>query len=195
MRIVAGELRGRRIEAPTGEGTRPTVDRVREALFSSLYSLRGGFEHAIVLDAFAGSGALGIEAISRGAAYAVFYESDAHAADTVARNVRSCGIASDVVRIVKRDVLSAPPANQSPPFDLVFLDPPYAYDAQRVLDMVRSLADGGAMSPQAIIVYEHDLKAKEAVSSAAVKSGFAVHAQKKYGKTAVTLMEASEESL
>ena len=76
MRIVAGEFRGRSIEAPRGENTRPTTDRVREALMSSLYSLRGGFEGAVVLDAFAGTGALGLEALSRGARSATFYEND-----------------------------------------------------------------------------------------------------------------------
>ena len=76
MRIVAGRMRGKTIEAPTGDGTRPTTDRVREALFSSLYSLRGGFDGAVVLDAFAGSGALGLEALSRGARSCTFVERD-----------------------------------------------------------------------------------------------------------------------
>ena len=180
MRIVAGTLRGRSIDAPTGEGTRPTTDRVREALFSSLYSLRGGFEGAVVLDAFAGSGALGIEALSRGAASAVFYERDAKAAAVLKRNLSACGIDAPVIQ---RDVLALPPVAQGPRFDLVFLDPPYAFDAAQVLEMTKSLGLGDA-----IIVYEHDIKAKEDVAEAAEAAGFEVAASKKYGKTGITIL-------
>ena len=179
MRIVAGTLRGRPIEAPKGQGTRPTVDRVREALFSSLYSLRGGFEGAVVLDAFAGSGALGIEALSRGARQAVFYESDKAAANVVKRNLASLGIEA---LVVQRDVLAAPPTMQDPPFDLVFLDPPYAYDPVNVLEMARAL--GG----NPIVVYEHDLKRADETVRAAETCSFAVHASKKYGKTGITIL-------
>lgn len=181
MRIVAGELKGRAIDAPQGDGTRPTIDRVREALFSSLYSMRGGFEGAVVLDAFAGSGALGIEAISRGAASAVFYESDAKAASVLKRNLATCGIEA---RVVQRDILAAPPTGHVPKFDLVFLDPPYAYDATRVLEMVKSLD-----LDDAIIVYEHDIKSKDAAAEAAESVGFEVVASKKYGKTGITIMK------
>ena len=183
MRIVAGALKGRAIEAPKGDGTRPTTDRVREALFSSLYSLRGGFEGAVVLDAFAGSGALGIEAISRGAESAVFYESDAKAAAVLKRNLAACDVDA---RVVQKDVLAAPPTGQNPKFDLVFLDPPYAYDASRVLEMTKSLGLSGA-----IIVYEHDIKSKDAVAAAAGQAGFEVAASKKYGKTGVTILKES----
>ena len=187
MRIVAGTLRGRSIAAPQGEGTRPTVDRVREALFSSLYSLRGGFEGANVLDAFAGSGALGIEALSRGSASAVFCERDAKAAAVTRANVEACGLGSQAM-VVQRDVMQAPPANQVAPFDLVFLDPPYAYDPAAVLAMVRSLADAHALAGGAIIVYEHAITAKEAVAQAAGQAGFEFVASKKYGKTGVTTL-------
>ncbi len=84
VRIIAGEHRGRRLEAPKGDGTRPTIDRVRESLMSALASARGGFDDAVVLDAFAGSGALGLEALSRGAACACFCEKDASAASALA---------------------------------------------------------------------------------------------------------------
>lgn len=187
MRIVAGTLKGRTIEAPSGDGTRPTIDRVREALFSSLYSLRGGFEGAVVLDAFAGSGALGIEALSRGAAAAVFYERDKSAASVLERNVRACGLDAARVRVARRDVLVAPPAAQRPAFDMVFLDPPYAYDAAEVLDMVRALGQAGALVPGAIVVYEHDVKAADDVARAAEEFGFDLHASRKYGKTGVTI--------
>ena len=95
MRIIAGEYRGRRLEAPKGQGTRPTTDRVRESLMSAIHSARGGFEDARVLDAFAGSGALACEALSRGAASAVLCERDRDAAATIERNLRTwrCGLA------------------------------------------------------------------------------------------------------
>ena len=180
MRIVAGKFRGRSIDAPTGEGTRPTTDRAREALFSSLYSLRGGFEGAVVLDAFAGSGALGIEAISRGARQAVFCESDSKAAAVLKRNLSALGIDAPVLR---RDVLAMPPVGYEPAFDLVFLDPPYAYDAKRVLEMAKTLRLAGA-----ITVYEHAAESKGAVAEAAGQAGFAIAASKKYGKTGVTIL-------
>ena len=185
MRIVAGTLRGRSIEAPSGDGTRPTVDRVREALFSSLFSLRGGFEGAVVLDAFAGSGALGIEALSRGAASAVFFEKNPKAAAVCKRNLDACDLSAAVV---KRDILSSPPLTQKPAFDLIFLDPPYAYDAAGVLEMVKSLVQSGAAASDAIIVYEHDIASKGDVAQAAENAGFQVVASKKYGKTGVTLI-------
>lgn len=183
MRIVAGTLKGRRIEAPDGEGTRPTTDRVREALFSSLYSLRGGFEGAIVLDAFAGSGALGIEALSRGAAGAVFFECDADAAAVCERNLATCAIDAPVFR---RDILEAPPTTQRPPLDLVFLDPPYAYDAAQVLEAVVALQDASALAGGAIIVYEHSRDRGRETAAAGEAAGFEVVASRKYGKTGVT---------
>lgn len=189
MRIVAGELRGRTIAAPEGEGTRPTIDRVREALFSSLYSLRGGFDEAVVLDAFAGSGALGLEALSRGAQRAVFYERDAKAASVTRANVKACKL-DDGSRavVVQRDVLQAPPSGQAGAFDLVFLDPPYSYDPDVVLAMVRGLRDANALDDEAIIVYEHGIKSKDEVAQAAERAGFELVASKKYGKTGVTIL-------
>ena len=186
MRIVAGELRGRAIAAPEGEGTRPTTDRVREALFSSLFSLRGGFEGAIVLDAFAGSGALGIEALSRGAAFAAFVERDQKAAKVLEANVRACGLAPDRASVLRRDVMNGLPKVSPHPFDLVFLDPPYAYDASEVLAVVGALAEGGVVAPGAIIVYEHALKDADAVAAALAAAGCEVRPSKKYGKTGVT---------
>jgi 16S rRNA (guanine966-N2)-methyltransferase len=119
MRIVAGTLGGRRLKAPSGRGTRPTSDRVREALFSILGSVEG----VRVLDLFAGSGALGIEALSRGAASAVFVDSDQRAISAVRANLEDLGLEAEAHR---RDALlylrSAPEA----PFGLVFLDPPYS---------------------------------------------------------------------
>ena len=190
MRIVAGSLKGRTVDAPEGMDTRPTTDRVREALFSSLYSLLGGFEGLVVLDAFAGSGALGVEALSRGAERAVFCERDPKAAAVLAKNIRACGLDANKAQVVKRDVFKTP-FNASA-FDLVFLDPPYAYEPESVLSLVESLADAGALADDAVVVYEHALANKDSVIRAATERGFAIIASRKYGKTGVTMLEVSK---
>lgn len=120
MRIIAGKWRGRTIDAPPGLVTRPTADRVRETLFSMLASRIGSFEDLLVADLFAGSGALGFEALSRGAASATFVENDAAAAETIRGNAKRFG--ADV-QVVRGSALALP---RSQPFDLVFADPPYA---------------------------------------------------------------------
>jgi 16S rRNA (guanine(966)-N(2))-methyltransferase RsmD len=119
VRIVAGSFKGRRLQAPRGTNTRPTADRVREALFSILGRLDG----ERVLDLYAGSGALGIEALSRGAAEAVFVDSDQRAIEAIRRNLDAVGAQADVHR---RDALAYLRAATGGPFDLVFLDPPYS---------------------------------------------------------------------
>jgi 16S rRNA (guanine966-N2)-methyltransferase len=120
VRIIAGAWRGRPIEAPLGIATRPTADRVRETLFSMLASRLGSFEGLRVADLFAGSGALGFEALSRGAASATFVENDQTALAGIRRNAEKLG--ADV-KIVSGSALALP---RSEPFDLVFADPPYA---------------------------------------------------------------------
>lgn len=187
MRIVAGELRGKVIDAPAGDDTRPTVDRVREALFSSLYSLRGGFEEAVVLDAFAGSGALGIEALSRGADCAVFFERADKAVTVLKRNLAACKLGADRAVVLRRDVLSNPPTAVQGVFDLVFLDPPYAYSPSKALDLLCSMRQAGSLAPEAIIVYEHALKSADEVAAAFEAEGFELCSSKKYGKTGVTI--------
>jgi 16S rRNA (guanine966-N2)-methyltransferase len=117
VRVIAGQFRGRRLQAPAGARTRPTADRVREALFSMLGDLSG----VRVLDLYAGSGALGIEALSRGAAFAVFVERDARAAATIKRNLEALGAEAEVRR---QDALRFLASGEGP-FDLVFCDPPY----------------------------------------------------------------------
>ncbi len=146
MRIIAGEWRGRRLETPTGQATRPTADRVRETLFSMLTSRLGSFEDLRVADLFAGSGALGLEALSRGAASATFVESSPDAAATIHRNCDKFG-AMDRVEILGGSALAL---GRHGPFDLIFADPPYASGAGS--DIVRDvlyadwLAPGGWMS-------------------------------------------------
>lgn len=144
MRIIAGKWRGRPIEAPPGIGTRPTADRARETLFSMLASRIGSFEGLRVADLFAGSGALGLEALSRGAAGAVFVESDTKARAIIRRNARKLGAA---VEILGGSALALPRAD---PFDLVFADPPYGpgsgFVAVEAVAKAEWLAPGGWMS-------------------------------------------------
>jgi len=120
MRIISGAWRGRTLEAPPGLATRPTADRVREALFSMLVSRLGSFEDLRVADLFAGSGALGFEALSRGAAHATFVESSAATAAVIRRS--SAKLGADV-KILGGSAMALP---RSEPFDLIFADPPYA---------------------------------------------------------------------
>lgn len=155
MRIIAGQWRGRTLYAPQGETTRPTTDRMREALMSSLASARGGFEGAIVLDAFAGSGALGLEALSRGASFAQFFERDAKAAKVLKRNLDAFDVGSERASLLRRDVLAAPPIAPRAPFDLVLLDPPYAVDPSRIAALLSQLDAAGALSPDVVVSYEH----------------------------------------
>ena len=119
MRIIAGKWRGRPLDAPPGMATRPTGDRVRETLFSMLASRLGSFEDLRIADLFAGSGALGLEALSRGAASAMFVESDSKAAAVIRRNAEKLGAPFD---LLSGSALSLPRAE---PFDLIFADPPY----------------------------------------------------------------------
>jgi 16S rRNA (guanine966-N2)-methyltransferase len=146
MRIVAGEWRGRTIEAPRGRGTRPTADRARETLFSMLASRLGSFDGLRVADLFAGSGALGLEALSRGAAHATFVESDTNAAAVIKRNAAKFR-AADRIHLVSGSALALP---KSEPFDLIFADPPYSAGVGgKVVQAVASaewLAPGGWMS-------------------------------------------------
>src|SRR5947208_7837179 len=144
MRIIAGKWRGRILEAPPGMGTRPTADRVREALFSMLASRLGSFEELRVADLFAGSGALGLEALSRGAASATFVEQDPKAAAVIRRNAEKLGAA---VQVLGGSALALPRAE---PFDLVLADPPYSAGsgtaAVEAVAMAGWLAPGGWMS-------------------------------------------------
>jgi 16S rRNA (guanine966-N2)-methyltransferase len=146
MRIIAGEWLGRTIEAPPGQGTRPTADRVRETLFSMLASRVGSFEDLRVADLFAGSGALGLEALSRGAANATFVESDVRAAAAIRRNAEKLG-AAERVQVIGSSALALP---RSEPFDLILADPPYSAGsgtaAVEAVSKAGWLAEGGWMS-------------------------------------------------
>lgn len=156
MRIVGGEFRGRRIKAPDGQGTRPTTDRTREALFNILAHRPGfAFDGARVLDLFAGSGALGFEAISRGAAFCLFVETDAAARGAIRDNIEALGLFGNT-RIHRRpaDALGPKPANVGPRFSLSFMDPPYGKGL--IGPTLHGLSSGGWLAPGALVVAEHE---------------------------------------
>jgi 16S rRNA (guanine966-N2)-methyltransferase len=155
VRIVAGAWRGRTLVAPPGGSTRPTADRVRQALFDMLLHAEWGgrevLEDAVVLDVFAGTGALGLEALSRGAASACFIESDPIALRALRANVAACK-AEDRTEIVAADVLTVAAGRGRHPAGVVFLDPPYGRDL--VPRALRRLLDGGWIAAGALIVAE-----------------------------------------
>ena len=154
-RIVAGAAKGRPLAVPP-RGTRPTSDRAREALFSTLAGLLD-LDGARVLDLYAGTGAVGLEALSRGAAHVTFVESDRTAAATVQRNADTVGLpGAHVVRRAVEAFLGGPP---DAPFDLVFADPPYALDEPALATVLAALA--GWLAPDGIVVVERSARGAE----------------------------------
>jgi 16S rRNA (guanine966-N2)-methyltransferase len=153
LRIVAGRHRGRKLAAPDGATTRPTAERVRQALFDMLWHApwagRGAMEGARVLDAFAGTGALGLEALSRGAARATFIEPDRAALVALRRNIETLGEA-ERCRVIFGDATRPPPADA--PCSLVLLDPPYGKDL--VPRALAALGEAGWIAPGAVIAAE-----------------------------------------
>jgi 16S rRNA (guanine966-N2)-methyltransferase len=177
MRVIAGRLGGRRLAAPRGRETRPTSDRVREALFSVLAEVEG----AHVLDLYAGTGALGIEALSRGAADATFVENARHALGALRENLDALDLgasASVVAQPVARAVTSL-----TGPFDLVFADPPYAMVGEIAL-AVAALRERGGLAPSARVVIEHASR-----DAAPLLDGFLARPSRSYGDTMVTIYD------
>lgn len=195
MRIIAGDWRGRKLAEPKGrETTRPTTDRVREACASMIdAALDDGIEGSRVLDAFAGSGAMGIEMLSRGAAHAAFFDLDRTAASLVKSNLQALSCPAARASVTTGDVLLAAQRGRmaGAPFDVVILDPPYAFPAQTVASLLENLAAHGMLRDGALALYEH------ARASAGVEAaGFIELRDKRYGSTSVQLLrlrpEASE---
>jgi 16S rRNA (guanine966-N2)-methyltransferase len=180
MRIVSGEWRGRKLTAPKGDATRPTADRTRETLFSMLVSRIGSFDGLAVADLFAGSGALGLEALSRGAASCLFAEQERAALDVLRANIAALG-AKDRSEVRSTSVLSLGPANQ--PYDLILMDPPYGTGAGAVA--LDKLARLGWTGPATWIAIE--MGASESVAVA----GFAIDAERRVGKAKLTLLRAA----
>jgi 16S rRNA (guanine966-N2)-methyltransferase len=170
MRIIAGAWRGRPILAPAGQSTRPTSDRTREALFSMLASRIGSFEGLRVADLFAGSGALGLEALSRGAAHCVFVETDRSAIEILRRNLAALGGQGEIL------ALAAEHARVPGRLDLAFLDPPYKSGLAAPALARLPLAPGGWASVEA--GRDEDVAAE----------GFEEEAVRTYGKAKITLL-------
>ena len=180
MRIIAGEWRGRKLTAPKGDATRPTADRTRETLFSMLTSRLGSFEDLQVADLFAGSGALGLEALSRGADHCLFVEQDRAACDTIRANVGTLG-AQRRCALETASVMHLRPAKK--PYDLMLLDPPYHTGAGAVaLDRLLRLEWIG---PATWVAVETGAKEDVAVE------GLDIDTERRIGKGKLTLLRLS----
>ena len=180
MRIISGEWRGRKLAAPKGDATRPTADRTRETLFSMLVSRLGSLDGLNVADLFAGSGALGIEALSRGAAHCLFAEQDRAALDVLRANLAALG-ATDRAEVRATSVLSLGSAPR--PYDVILMDPPYGTGAGAVaLDKLARLGWTDAASWISI-----ETGANESVQV----GGFTIDAERKVGKAKLTLLRAA----
>ena len=176
MRIIAGQFRGRQLQAPPGSATRPTGDRVREALFSMLVSRLGSFEDLRVADLYAGSGALGLEALSRGAAEAVFVETDPKAQAAIKTNAAKLGV-TDRIRVLGGSALALP---RSEPFDLILADPPYANGSGTAL--VRAVTQAGWLAPGGWLSIETEQR------DAVDPGDLSPEADREIGKARITLL-------
>lgn len=174
-RIVAGTAKGRRLAVPP-RGTRPTSDRAREAMFSSLGGLLE-LPGTRVLDLFAGTGAVGLEALSRGAAWVEFVESDRAACEVLRRNIAAVGI--DRAAVHRRPAaVYLVGSGADDPFDLVFADPPYAFGEQQLGVLLATLVDGGWLSEHAIVVLERSARGPDPQWPTALEA----IKQKRYGE-------------
>lgn len=178
MRIIAGTWRGRPLVAPKGDATRPTADRTREALFSMLVSRIGSFEDLAIADLFAGSGALGLEALSRGAGSCLFVEQDKPALEALKANIAKLGAKAD---IRATSVMALGPAAK--PLDLIMMDPPYGTGAGSVA--LDKLARLGWTGPATWISLETEKGEEPSVA------GFEIDATRVYGKARLTLFRAA----
>lgn len=180
MRVVAGRLRGRVLKAPPGDATRPTGARVKEALFSIL----GDVDAYRVLDLYAGSGALGIEALSRGAATSVFVEAARPALTALRDNLEKLDLLTSSKVLAVRLEAARPQLAREQPFDLVLCDPPWR-DAHAALEQLQALTELGVFSPSARVVLEHS--AKEPIAAAVGSGRLLVTDERRWGDTAVTI--------
>lgn len=178
MRVIAGTMRGLKLSAPDGMNTRPTLDRVREAVFSMLMPY---LNDAVILDLFAGSGAMGIEALSRGASEAVFVDSDRSSIACINNNIRSSK-AEERAHVILSDAHKyLSDCNKS--FDIIFLDPPYFDNIySTILDMI---AKNNVLSPEGIIVVEWDYETGFSNNC----DMFSVIKEKKYGRVGITTLK------
>ncbi|NNN33004.1 16S rRNA (guanine(966)-N(2))-methyltransferase RsmD [Streptomyces sp. S3(2020)] len=160
-RVIAGKAGGRRLAVPPGNGTRPTSDRAREGLFSTWQALLGGpLDGEHVLDLYAGSGAVGLEALSRGASHTLLVEADARAARTIRENVKALGLPGAEVRAGKAEQIVQTPA-PTDPYDLVFLDPPYAVPDDDLREILLTLRTQGWLTAEALVTVERSTRGGE----------------------------------
>ena len=192
MRIIAGKWRGVPIAAPDGMGTRPTIDRARESLMSSLTSALCGFDGVVALDAFAGSGALGLEVLSRGAQCVWFYENNANAALTLQKNIQKLKADAQSYVINKQDVFKCANECGHKPFHLVMLDPPYAYAPDLVFEFLDKLCACGALAKDVVVSYEHSTDVNIDVYFENQKSRWTQRAHKVFGPTTIDIFERQE---
>lgn len=192
MRIVGGKWKGRTIEAPDGKGiTRPTTDRTREAIASSILASRGlDISESRVLDAFAGSGAMGFELLSRGALYATFVDKDRKTCDRIKRTAKSLGVASSEMSVICGDTARLAESSQlfGAPFDVVILDPPYAVEVEVISKLLKDLIQSESLTNDAVVVYEHSHKT-DSVSL----DDFELSKSKRYGIAQVDVLVRCEE--
>ncbi len=183
-RIISGGARGRRLKTPAGEATRPTSDRVREALFSALEAKLGSLDGTRFLDLYAGSGAVGLEAMSRGAAVLVSVESDRRTARLVQENAATLGFGqAEVLSQPVARVLARPPRA---PFDVVFADPPYAVENEQVEEMLALLVEHGWLATGAVVVLERSVRGGEP----AWPEGLVRDRERRYGETVLWYVRA-----
>ncbi|WP_305782910.1 16S rRNA (guanine(966)-N(2))-methyltransferase RsmD [Symbioplanes lichenis] len=181
-RIIAGTHGGRRLAAPPGAQTRPTSDRVREAYFSALGTMTD-LDGARVADLYAGSGAIGLEALSRGAAHALLVESDAKAARAIRDNIVALR-AGNAARLVTGKVLTllaAPP--EGGPYDVVFADPPYAVGDDEVEEVQLSLVAHGWLADDAVVTFERSSRTSVKGEPLSWVDGLTADRSRKYGET------------
>ncbi|GAA1761667.1 16S rRNA (guanine(966)-N(2))-methyltransferase RsmD [Streptomonospora arabica] len=188
-RIIAGAARGRRIAVPGGHGTRPTSDRAREALFASALSDLGGFDGLRVLDLYAGSGAIGLEALSRGAEHALLVESDRRAVSTLRANIASLGLEGARVAAGRvRRVLEEGPRDGA--YDLAVADPPYASGDAEVAAVLEGLRDHAWLHPAALVVVERASRSGDL----AWPEGYTPDRVRRYGEAALWYGRAASHS-
>jgi 16S rRNA (guanine966-N2)-methyltransferase len=181
-RIIAGAHGGRRLSAPAGGSTRPTSDRVREAFFSSLDSMTD-LSGARFADLYAGSGAVGLEALSRGASHALLVESDARAARTIRDNIVAlrAGPAARLITGKVSAVLADPP--DGGPYDVVFADPPYAVGDDEITELQRLLLDQDWLAPDAVVVIERSTRTAVRGAPLSWVEGITADRSRRYGET------------
>ena len=176
------------LEAPKGMRTRPTTARVREAIFSSLESMFEGLDSLRVLDAFAGSGLMGFEALSRGCLHVTFVDSDVSAANNLKNNCKKLQVTSDKFKLINNDIFKCIDILEDSQ-DIVFIDPPYIMGPLQVLDFINSLSKLGELSDRFIAVYELSQANTSQALQAVQSSDFRVIKNKKYGHSSVLYIE------